>query len=255
MAIFEKYARYYDLFNEEKDYESECDFLDRIFREYANQPVRTVLDLGCGTGGHSIPLGMRGYQVAGIDISPGMLDIALDKATRSSVSVELQQGDIRTARLKRKFDVVISMYAVVVYMVTNSDLSAMFQTARGHLSSGGLFVFDSWYGPAVLTDRPRDSLRSIKQPDGVHIMRFVHPETNALEHRVTLNYTTIETQNGRVLDHTDEMHPLRFLFPQEAVYYMETNGFELVRMCPYPNLNGELTTEDWYMTVIARAVD
>ena len=255
MAIFEKFSRYYDLFNQEKDYESECDYLERIFHEFAEQPVRSILDMGCGTGGHSIPLGRRGYQVAGIDISSGMLSIARDKAAETGVAVEFQQADIRAALLERVFDVVISMYAVVVYMVTNRDLAAMFQTAREHLSPGGLFVFDSWYGPAVLTDRPQDSMRSIKQPDGTQIVRFVHPEMNALEHTVTLNYTTIKTKNERVLDHTDEVHPLRFLFPQEAAYHMETNGFELVRMCPFPDLDGELTTQDWYMTVIARAVD
>ena len=36
----------------------------------------------------------------------------------------------------------------------NDDVLAAFLTARHHLNPGGIFLFDVWYGPAVLTDRP-----------------------------------------------------------------------------------------------------
>ena len=255
MAVFEKHARYYDLFNDRKDYEGECDFLEEIFGQFAERPVQTILDLGCGTGGHSIPLTRRGYQVAGADVSEEMLSIARRKAFEANLPVEFHAGDVRNVNLERRFDAVISMFAVVVYMVKNRELASMFQTARRHVRPGGLFVFDSWYGPAVLTDRPRDTLKIVEPDDGRRIMRYVQPDIDVLQHMVTLNYTIVELDGDRVLDQTDEVHPLRFLFPQEVAYYMETSGFEVVRLCPFPELGRELTGSDWYMTVIARAVD
>jgi len=48
----------------------EVDFLAHCFRRYASRPVRRVLDIACGTGPHLVRLADRGYQVAGLDLSP-----------------------------------------------------------------------------------------------------------------------------------------------------------------------------------------
>ena len=41
------YSDSYDLLYEEKDYDGECDVLERIFQEYAERPINSILDLGC----------------------------------------------------------------------------------------------------------------------------------------------------------------------------------------------------------------
>jgi predicted TPR repeat methyltransferase len=62
-----EYARSYDAIYREKDYDFECDLLERVFSECADNPVRNVLDLGCGTGNHSLRLAGRGYGVTGVN--------------------------------------------------------------------------------------------------------------------------------------------------------------------------------------------
>lgn len=66
MSVFQSYADYYDVLYSDKDYGAECDFLESIFGRYCNRPVRTILDLGCGTGGHTFVLAERGYQISGL---------------------------------------------------------------------------------------------------------------------------------------------------------------------------------------------
>jgi len=61
---FERYAEYYDLIYQDKDYEKEYDFIEEIFQNFSSNPVKTIFDGGCGTGGHAIPLAKRGYQIA-----------------------------------------------------------------------------------------------------------------------------------------------------------------------------------------------
>jgi len=56
MTVFNAYASSYDGLYRDKDYEAECDFLEQIFARYARAPIRTILDLGCGTGGHALAL-------------------------------------------------------------------------------------------------------------------------------------------------------------------------------------------------------
>ena len=88
----QEYAAAYDLLYADKDYDAECDLLERIFRE-SGRPVRTVLDLGCGTGAHAVRLAQRGYEVVGVDLSEDMLRIARDRARSvPRLDVELRPG-------------------------------------------------------------------------------------------------------------------------------------------------------------------
>lgn len=67
------YASVYDLLYQDKDYAGECDLLTRLFADFGASPIGSVLDLGCGTGGHAMPLARRGFRVTGVDAAPAML--------------------------------------------------------------------------------------------------------------------------------------------------------------------------------------
>ena len=255
--VFDKvYAGAYDALYQDKDYEAECDFLEQIFARYAQSPIHTILDLGCGTGGHALPLARRGYTVTGIDRSETMLAEAHRKAkamAQGAGSCDFVQGDIRNLDLGHTFDAVIAMFAVISYQITNDDLLAAFRTARRHLSPGGLFVFDAWFGPAVLTHRPTDRVKIIEQ-DGERIIRFASPVLDILAQTVQVNYKVLRLHNARVLDEVDESHLMRFIFPQEISHYLQQVGFRLLQLCPFMCLDTQPTDQDWNVAVIAGAV-
>lgn len=121
-AFGKEYALAYDYLYKDKDYEKECDFIGRVFKKFSGR-VETILDLGCGTGGHALILAKRGYEVLGVDCSQEMLDIAITKAGKRNLSIEFIRDDITDIRLHRKFDAVISMFAVMSYQTTNSALA------------------------------------------------------------------------------------------------------------------------------------
>lgn len=71
------YARTYDTVYAAKDYAAECDCIEEAFRRHGDAGAfRSVLDLGCGTGDHSLLLARRGYQVTGVDASTHMVTLA-----------------------------------------------------------------------------------------------------------------------------------------------------------------------------------
>ena len=251
MNVFESYGNYYDIIYEDKDYKSECDFLEAIFSKYFSNPVRTILDLGCGTGGHSLILAERGYKVTGIDLSQEMLEIARKKAKERELNIEFIEGDIRNMELNQKFDAVISMFAVISYQITNEDLIFTFKAALKHLKKKGLFIFDAWFGPAVLTQKPSDRFKVIEK-NNERIIRFATPVLDILDHTVNVKYKIIKLSKDKVLDEVDEVHKVRFLFPQEIKLICNITGFRVLELCPFMNLGKTPTENDWNVTGTVR---
>jgi len=118
--------------------------VEEIFRRYGSGEIHTILDLGCGTGGHAIPLTKRGYELVGIDRSPEMLALARRKLEEFKLEDDLHlptflQGDTRTLDLGQSFDAILMMFAVLSYQRTNDDVLDALCTVRQHLQPGGCF--------------------------------------------------------------------------------------------------------------------
>jgi SAM-dependent methyltransferase len=155
--VFGNYARYYDLLYRDKDYLGETQFIQNLIQAHAPK-AKSILELGCGTGIHASLLAQQNFQIYGVDISHEMLQKASDRFSKlpAEVSSRLNfaHGDIRQLRLNHTFDVILSLFHVISYQTSNDDLMAAFKTVKQHLKPGGIFIFDIWYGPAVLSDRP-----------------------------------------------------------------------------------------------------
>ena len=253
MSSNDSYYEYYDLFYRDKDYAGECDFIEDIFQKHAARPVKDILDLGCGTGGHALLLAELGYHVTGIDASEKMLERAGQRTAAARASLELQQGDIRSFQLGRRFDAAICMFAVMDYLTETSDVLQTLRNIRQHLREDGLFVFDFWNGLAELRLLPE--VRSATFEDrGLTVVRNVRPELDAMNHLCRVNYHLVVSDGGRAVEEIRETHVIRFFFPREMAHYLEECGFELLEICPFPNLSGQADENTWNIAAIARAV-
>ena len=255
LQVFVSYADFYDAIYQDKDYEVECDFIERLFAEHARGNVRSILDLGCGTGGHTIPLARRGYAMTGVDISQGMLDKARVKAEEAGVGLAWHRGDVRDFDLGATFDAVLFMFAVIAYQETNTDLAAALRAARRHLEPGGLLIFDTWYGPAVLVDPPGDRVKTVNGvAEDSRVIRFTRSVHNKLKQTVEVHFYLLHLMGNQVEAEVRESHVMRYLFPQEVSFHLEQAGFKLVKLCPLLRPDAEMSDGDWYLTVVAEAV-
>jgi SAM-dependent methyltransferase len=222
MSVFGNYSRYYDLLYRDKDYRAEADYIHALVSKH-RPGARTLLDLGCGTGKHASLLAERGYDVVGVDRSPAMLAEARARpATRGRT--EFVEGDLRTVRLERQFDVVVSLFHVMSYQTTNADLLAGLATLRAHLAPGGLFVFDCWYGPAVLNLRP--AVRVLRLEDeATAVTRLAEPVLHPNENVVDVNYHVFvkDKRTGAVSELREE-HNMRYLFAPEVAHFLSSAG-------------------------------
>ncbi|HEV2764973.1 MAG TPA: class I SAM-dependent methyltransferase [Pyrinomonadaceae bacterium] len=251
------YAGVYDLLYAEKDYEGECDAVERLFRTHADGRVREVLDLGCGTGGHALPLARRGYSVVGLDRSEEMRARAEEKLKTSDITggghAEFMLGDVRGADLGRRFDACLMMFAVLGYQTGNEDVLAALKAARRHLREGGLFVFDVWYGPAVLAERPSERVKILETERG-HVIRVAAGELDARRHACTVRYQVWRVEEGRPIEHTAEEHSVRFFFPLELEHLLSCAGFEMLRLGSFPDFERDPGEQTWNVMCAARAV-
>ena len=250
MVFDKQYSNWYDLFYRGKDYLLECDLIEKVFKENRLSP-RTILDLGCGTGGHALPLSQRGYRVTGVDRSSRMLEIAGKKAASEGLTIDFHEQNINNFQLDSRFDAVISMFAVIGYQAANDSLEKTLLKVREHLEPGGIFIFDCWYGPAVLKQGPESRIKTLETGADSRILRLVTPGPDVLNQVVHINYQVLEIKGPRIVDETKETHTMRFFFAQELRYFLEKAGFNRVRFYPFGDLTREPGPSDWNMLVTA----
>lgn len=241
-----KYVELYDLIYADKNYESECDFIEDVFKKFKTN-VKSILDFGCGTGKHMEIFKTRGYEVFGVDKSEFMVI----EAKKRGLNVELfdfvwtMPNDKLHNTLNKKFDACISMFDVASYLVYTNEFLMVLEKIRKLLHYGDPFIFQYWNGPAVLLEKPKRVEKRFK--GGV---RIASSDLRAMENLCDVDYNILF--EGKVLVH--EIHQLRYFFPVEIMHYLDDCGFRLLRICPLGKANEKATEKDWTVVAIAEAV-
>ena len=107
---FQRYGAYYDLLYRDKDYAAESAYIGRILRA-AGLAQGSLLEFGAGQGRHGRLLAAAGFSVHGVERSREM--IAAGGAAPAAGGFSCIQGDIRTVRIPRTFDGVLSLFHVI----------------------------------------------------------------------------------------------------------------------------------------------
>ncbi len=225
------YADVYDLFYRDKDYAAEAQYVHELLQTWA-PGTRSILELGCGTGAHAALLAGKNYRIHGVDLSANMLkraqtrlaDLSLEHASRLCFS----QGDIRVLRMNEKFDAVLSLFHVISYQNTNKDLKATFATAGAHLKPGGVFIFDCWYGPAVLCEQPTVRIKRLED-EQIALTRIAEPTMQVAENCVQVHYQIfVKHKSNGAIEELCECHRMRYLFTPEIQELLEDASMEMV---------------------------
>ncbi len=99
---------------------------------------------------------------------------------------------------------------------------------KEHLKPGGIFIFDVWYGPAVLSDRPSVRVKRLED-NQIAITRIAEPVMYPNDNLVDVNYQVFiqDKSNGEV-EELKETHRMRYLFKPEVELLMQELQMELV---------------------------
>lgn len=223
--VFQRYSLYYDLLYKDKNYREEIRYVTALIERYSPRKSRSIADFGCGTGIHARYLSDLGYVVHGVDRSEDMIRIAHKKGDENLV---FSTGDITSINLEKKFDVVVSLFHVFSYITKNQDIDHLLENVSRHLESKGLFIFDCWYGPAVLTERPEDRIKKLED-DEIVVNRYAKPVMYPNDDVIDVNYDIIIKEKKRDLtERISEIHTMRYFFKPELEHFLNSHGFSLI---------------------------
>ena len=184
--------------------------------------MKTILELGCGTGKHAKILQDNGYSVYGIDLSKNMIKLAKQNGINCEVA------DIRTYRQDNKFDCCISLFHIASYQNSDKDISDYFETASFHLKKGGFFIFDIWYKPAVLHQLPENRVK-IMENDEIKVIRHCNPKHLPQRSIVKVNYEIkIMDKKGNLCENIKETHSMRYFSSEEIKKFALNSQIKII---------------------------
>lgn len=141
MPSYESFARVYDLFMDNIPYGEWSVYLHQVLCRFGVEEG-LVLELGCGTGTMTELLSGFGYDMIGVDSSPDMLEIAMEKKEESGSDILYLLQDMREFELYGTVRAVVSVCDSMNYITGEEDLLQVFRLVNNYLDPGGVFVFD-----------------------------------------------------------------------------------------------------------------
>jgi len=98
----------------------------------------SILNLGCGTGRHSLELAMMGFDVTGVDYLDSLIEKARSEALKKQLhNVQFEVGDCRSIDVGRQFDIVLCLYDVIGTYADEKENERILETVFRHLKPGG----------------------------------------------------------------------------------------------------------------------
>ena len=244
--LFDNYALKYDRESFVQGTIGECDFIER---EINYDKTTRILDIGCGTGRHSIELATRGYNVTGIDLSESQLNRAKEKASAQNLSINFERHDARKLTFFDEFDLVIMLCEGAFSLMETDEMNfQILRNAANALKPQGKLIFTTLNGLFPLFHSVQEFLASATKEGNATY------SNNSFDLMTFRDRHTIQIEDD--LGNTKELEcNERYYVPSEITWLLKTLDFKTVDIFGAKlgvfSRSDRLTTEDYEMLVIA----
>lgn len=244
--LFENYGVKYDNESFAQGTNGECDFIEREIE--FNKKTR-ILDIGCGTGRHSIELARRGYPVVGIDLSESLLQRAMEKASKQTLQIVFQKHDARNLPFYDEFDLAIMLCEGAFPLMETDEMNfQILQNAANSLTSHGKLIFTTLNGLFPLFHSVKEFLDSQTAEGNAKYGNSTFDLMTFRDHGIT--YVEDDLGNKKELKCNE-----RYYVPCEITWLLKALKFRAVDIYGAKlgafSRSDELSTDDYEMLVIA----
>lgn len=223
MEAYGEFARVYDMFMDNVDYDTWADYLNTQLKKYGVEDG-LVLELGCGTGIMTEMLAQAGYDMIGVDNSGEMLAEAMEKRLESGHDILYLLQDMQEFELYGTVRAVVSVCDSMNYLTEEEDLAQVFKLVNNYLDPGGIFIFDMntvYKYETLLGDRTIAENRE----DGSFIWENCYdPESGINEYALAL---FLKREDGLYEKH-EEFHYQRAYSLEKIKELITESGMELL---------------------------
>lgn len=238
-SLFENYAQKYDNESFTQGTLGECDFLEK---ELNYDKSLKILDVGCGTGRHSIELSKRGYNVTGVDLSEAQLKRAKQKATENNLRIDFQKHDARNLPFENEFNVALMLCEGGFSLMETDEMNfEILKSVTKSLKEQCKFIFTTLNGLFPIYHSVEKFYES-NTVEGDSVCR--ESKFNLMTFR-DYNITEFEDDSGN--KKTLECNE-RYYVPSEITWLLKSLGFKTIdifgsKLGAYSR-NDKLTTEE-----------
>ena len=246
-ALFENYSKQYDKECYTQGTAGECDFIEQ---EAAHNKRIRILDIGCGTGRHTIELTKRGYaNVVGVDLSESQITRAKEKAAAEKLNIDFRVTDARNLPFDSEFDLIIMLCEGGFSLMETDEMNfEILRNAKDSLAEGGKMIFTTLNGLFPIYNSVQEFLNSEKQEGNT---THENVKFNLMTFRETSEITAVDDNGNEMTLQTNE----RWYMPVEITWLLKTLGFRQIDICGAHlgefSRKHELSVKDFEMLVIA----
>ncbi len=245
-SLFENYGKKYDNENFTQGTIGECNFIEK---EIDFNKSLKIIDIGCGTGRHSIELARRGYKVTGIDLSESQLARAKEKAKAQNLQIDFQKHDARKLPFKNEYDLAIMLCEGAFSLMETDEMNyEILRNATNSLKATGKLIFTTLNGLFPLFHPIEEFCASTTEEGDATYSK----NTFDLMTFRDFNITTVEDDfgNKKELECNE-----RYYVPSEITWLLKSLEFKKIDIYGAKlgafSRDDKLTTEDFEMLVIA----
>jgi 2-polyprenyl-3-methyl-5-hydroxy-6-metoxy-1,4-benzoquinol methylase len=242
--LFQDYSDKYDNESFTQGTVGEVNFIEK---EISFNKSLKILDIGCGTGRHSLELARRGYNVTGIDLSEAMIDKARSLALTENLKIDFRIKDARNFNFKESFDLAIMICEGAFPLMETDEMNYfILRNAYSSLKSGSKLIFTTLNGLYPLFHSVKDFVNS-----GTEQGKTSEDNFDIMTFRQYSVYETEDDKGNKIILNCNE----RYYVPSEITWLVKSAGFRESEIlgCKLGafSRNDKLTTEDFEMLVIA----
>ena len=246
---------FYEVYDElfaSKAYSKEVGCVLELAGDALGRSAHRVLEIGCGTGNHTLALANSGAEIVAIDIDPLMVS----RARKKLAVAGKKNADVRLVPVSKLeisgFDLACALFNVITYLGSREELDDFFKSVSARLAPDGVFFFDCWNGLAALKDPPRGKQFHCERPDR-RIECELTSETDFTARKTRLSYRiTILDPAGVELASGEHAFFQTLWTPAEITESLDSAGLMPFQCCPTFRPGIAATDADWKIMFLCK---
>lgn len=244
------FYQYYDNLFASKNYTSEIEAIWKMTDKYYSSTVANILEIGCGTGNHTLEFSKRNIPIIAIDTDEFMLNQA--KKKNFNQNVQFFHGPLQKLTCT-EITLALALFNVITYIPDEESLKEFFHALYDRLRPQGLFIFDCWNGTAALRDPPGnknfETIVNFKK-----IQCHLSSQTNFNDKKTYLNYhiRVFDSKEKKIIEEDNYVFSQTLWAPEQITSILKETNFKPLLICKPFQPEKIATEHDWKIMFVCQ---